>query len=589
MDTLQNLKPFSIPAEDSICRAIFDDAPDAIFFVNLQAEIIDCNQTALRLFEAPHKNKLLRTNILTLQEDSVTEKDKDFFLEEMAQKSIYGGERKFKTFNNSSFVGFLDARSKHILDEVCILVRIRKIQKTEAAIGLQTIITGTSNVTGNQFFETLTKVLGDFFNAKFAFVGKIIPKTKMVETLHLRVAGETQPNFSYELKGTPCANVINGNGTISFYPENVDFLFPEDLLLVQMGIKSYFGSPVLDKAGTPIGLVVVMDNETMEEIPYGRYILSIFASRVGAEIQRINKENELKENYEELQAFEEELRQQSEELLVINEHLEQTSQEIERQRSLLAQKNKTINASLRYAKRIQEGILPRKIWIEEFFSDVLIFYKPLQLVSGDFYWFSEQENKQYLVVADCTGHGVPGAFMSMIANTLLNKIIKDSTLNLDEILVQLNHEIAIALRQRETGNTDGLEISLCEFEPNKRQTTLRFVGSKQYIFIVQSGKLERIKGNRVLIGGDFKHKKSPFDIQERILNQGDKVYLLSDGFIDQASPSRKNFSIQKLQNLIEKVHTESMRTQCKYFQKALKQHQQDAKQRDDITLVGVTI
>jgi len=589
MDILQKLKPFSVPTEDTMCRAIFDDAPDAIFFVNPQAEITDCNQTALRLFEVPSKNKLLKTNILSLQEGNVTEKDKNFFLEEMAQRSIYGGERKFKTLKNNSFVGFLDARAKDILDGVCILVRIRKIQKTEAEIGLQTIIAGTSNVTGNQFFETVTKVLGDFFNAKFAFVGKIIPKTKMVETLHLRVGGDTQPNFSYELRGTPCANVVHGNGTISFYPEDVDFLFPEDLLLVQMGIKSYFGSPVLDKKGTPIGLVVVMDSGTMEEIPYGRYVLSVFASRVGAEIERINRENDLKESYEELQAFEEELRQQSEELLVINEHLEKTNQEIERQRSLLAQKNKTINASLRYAKRIQEGILPRKIWMEEFFSDVLIFYRPLHLVSGDFYWFSQQENRQYLAVADCTGHGVPGAFMSMITNTLLNEIIKDRTLKPDDILIRLDHEIALALRQRETGNTDGLEISLCEFEPNGQQTKLWFAGSKQYIFVVQAGKLERIKGNRVLIGGDFKQKKNSFNIRKRTLNQGDKVYLLSDGFTDQASPSRKNFSVQKLQNLIEEIHTKPMRIQRKHFQKALEQHQQNTKQRDDITLVGVQI
>ncbi len=259
----------------------------------------------------------------------------------------------------------------------------------------------------------------------------------------------------------------------------------------------------------------------------------------------------------------------------------------------LERKSEEINSSLRYAKTIQNAILPTKGNMQ-LRNDFFLIYLPKDIVSGDFYWFSAKENSPYTfyAVVDCTGHGVPGAFMSMIGARLLNYIVNEKNINLpSEILEQLNISVKLALKQKLSGNKDGMDISIIRLEKTPdNKTEIIFSGAKQSVFIYskRENKIEKIRGDIKTIGGYF-DDDIPFTNKKITTEKDDIIYLLSDGIIDQNSSEGKKIGTAGFQKIVEKIAELPLNKQKEQITEILNSHKKNTNQRDDITILGIKI
>jgi len=270
---------------------------------------------------------------------------------------------------------------------------------------------------------------------------------------------------------------------------------------------------------------------------------------------------------------------------------------LETQKDKLEIQNYQIRSSIQYAKTIQNAILPVNGYIEQFFNFFAI-YRPKDIVSGDFYWFSEIEtadDKSYIfAVIDCTGHGVPGAFMSMIGNSLLNEIIKVKEIyDPKEILDVLDQRIRISLNQDHTDNHDGMDVCLCRIQKVDAQyTKVIFAGAKRPLYYFRQGdkEISLLNGDRKSIGGiRLRRKDITFTNQEVVLSSGDCIYLSTDGLIDQNSPDRRRFGSNRLLSIMIDAAHKNMMAQKQMIENELDKYRQNEEQRDDITLIGVEI
>jgi serine phosphatase RsbU (regulator of sigma subunit) len=282
-----------------------------------------------------------------------------------------------------------------------------------------------------------------------------------------------------------------------------------------------------------------------------------------------------------------------------NELLARQNEEINRQRDKLDRQNKNITSSIHYATTIQQAILPSKDVMDNYIESFII-YRPKDLVSGDFYWFSQWADPKtkkevvLLAVVDCTGHGVPGAFMSMIGSRLLNEIVNEKkVLDPKDILRQLCIEVKAALKQDKSDNTDGMDMCLCSLEKNnKGETKVVFSGAKRPMFYHMNDMptLGILKGDRISIGGsNVTSHANEFTNQEIILPKGSMIYLASDGIIDQHSPERKRFGSNKLIDTIYSVVNKPLTDQKIHLEKILDDFSGNEEQRDDITVLGVRL
>jgi len=285
--------------------------------------------------------------------------------------------------------------------------------------------------------------------------------------------------------------------------------------------------------------------------------------------------------------------------------IKEYEKEILEQRDQLKFQNENITASIKYAKTIQQAILPQRETLLSAFESFLIF-RPKDIVSGDFYWFSrfDDENKIFMAVVDCTGHGVPGAFMSMIGNRLLNEIVNERRVfEPNKILEYLNVNIQKALMQSRTSNNDGMDVCLCAIEKKSNSSSenfdstkikVTFAGAKRPLYFKTSDKdnIQSIKGDVRTIGGKerlLKVEVFPFTNHEIWFNKGDMIYLTSDGLVDQNSPTRKRFGYERMFEALISNITASMEEQGATLEKALDKHQAGAEQRDDITMIGIRL
>jgi len=268
--------------------------------------------------------------------------------------------------------------------------------------------------------------------------------------------------------------------------------------------------------------------------------------------------------------------------------VEQRTTEIAHQKGIVEEKNKSITASIRYAERIQKSILPREDVLNSIFKEHFILFKPRDIVSGDFYFCAQTEQQIILATADCTGHGVPGALMSMIGVGLLNQIIfeKDVT-DASEILIRLHKGILNTLQQTENHNQDGMDIALCVW--NKSTHTLEFAGAKNPLIIIEGETISVVKGDVLGIGG-LSQKERIF-VKHIIQPTSDmQFYISSDGFQDQFGGDdnrklmSKNFRAQLLTNACL-----PMNKQKEALEQFLEKWKGDNPQNDDILVVGFRI
>ncbi|WPD21169.1 MAG: SpoIIE family protein phosphatase [Candidatus Electrothrix scaldis] len=275
---------------------------------------------------------------------------------------------------------------------------------------------------------------------------------------------------------------------------------------------------------------------------------------------------------------------------LMTHQLEKAFADLEQANQELADKNKHITDSIRYAQRIQQAILPTQAAIREALdNDFFVIFYPLSIVSGDFYWLTRIQDDILLAAVDCTGHGVSGAFLTMIGHTLLNKIVKeDQIIDPAQILLNLSIGVRNALQQ-ETGDTrDGMDVCLCRIHADRQQVT--FAGARRPLYSISQQQIQEIKGDRLSIGGKPpKKRQEEFTNHDIFLAPGDTLYLSSDGFADQPNPAGKAFGSKQLKTLLNKVSGYSLTEQEARILAELHAHQQDKPQRDDITLLGVRL
>jgi len=253
-------------------------------------------------------------------------------------------------------------------------------------------------------------------------------------------------------------------------------------------------------------------------------------------------------------------------------------------------KNRDLTDSINYAQKIQSAFLPEINYIKKMLPNSFILYKPKDIVSGDFYWSKKFGNKIYLACVDCTGHGIPGAFMSLIGFSMLNEIVnsqntaKCSAEILDVLEFKVNE--ALSSKQYHTQSKDGMDVGLCCFDLDKMELT--YSGAFRPLIIVNNGKIHEIKGDRFPIGGGTSYVKSPFKSHVIKINKGDRFFMYSDGFPDQfGGPKDKKYMNKNFKNYLANKCNLSPEEQIIGLEEELKLWKGNNEQVDDILIMGV--
>ncbi len=309
---------------------------------------------------------------------------------------------------------------------------------------------------------------------------------------------------------------------------------------------------------------------------------------------------------EELQASQEKillqnkfLSEKQNEILTQNEELRQTQEELQTQRDYIEQKNqaleeinKNINLSIMAAKEIQQAILPSDDGLNQYFEDYYLLYKPRDIVSGDFYWAESIEGNLWLIVADCTGHGVPGAFMTLLGKNFLDKLImQDNISSPAEVLKQLDTEIRVNLNQKERNGQRGMDLMILKINDYLSDyKVITYSGAKSAIYVYDNLEKNLIehKGDRIAIGG-FKAGEVQFNDYEIKTRKGNIIYLGTDGYQDQNNYARKSFSKRRFKDLILSIAEKELSEQKIMLEQRLNEYMKNTTQRDDILLMGIRV
>lgn len=309
------------------------------------------------------------------------------------------------------------------------------------------------------------------------------------------------------------------------------------------------------------------------------------------------------------------LARQKQQIEIKNSHLETANGEITQQKKEIEEKNHEILASIRYAQRIQEAILPPSKFVKQYLEQSFVLYKPKDIVAGDFYWMhchpgsGETGNKKILFAAcDCTGHGVPGAFVSIVGHNALNRAVKEfSLVKPAEILDKVNELVQETFSKSENEMKDGMDVALCslEFTREPREegvdseknlsscssgflAKLEYSGANNSMYLIREGNLAEVKADKQPIGNFIDRK--PFSNHEIELQKGDVVYLFSDGYADQfGGPKGKKFKYSQFEKLLVSVQDKPMDEQKEILDSTMEKWRNNLEQIDDICIIGVRV
>ncbi|MBN1250992.1 MAG: tetratricopeptide repeat protein [Bacteroidales bacterium] len=282
-----------------------------------------------------------------------------------------------------------------------------------------------------------------------------------------------------------------------------------------------------------------------------------------------------------------EISQKNEELKQLNEEITSQREMVSQQRDIAVQARKEVMDSIQYAQRIQNAVLPRREMFTDLIPDYFIFFKPRDIVSGDFFWMKRLENHIVIAAADCTGHGVPGAFLSLLGVSFLNEIVTDNFYTASDILDSLRNRIIEALHQtwKDDEAKDGMDISLAVI--NTKTKELQFSGAYNPIYHIRNNELTEIKGDKMPIGIHIKEPKS-FSNSTIQLQENDTIYLFSDGYADQfGGPKGGKYKYLNFKNLILSAQDKTMKEQKNILNQAFNDWKGDLKQLDDIIVIGM--
>jgi len=263
------------------------------------------------------------------------------------------------------------------------------------------------------------------------------------------------------------------------------------------------------------------------------------------------------------------------------------------QKAIVDEKNKNITDSIKYAKRIQEAILPDQAVLQSILPEHFILFKPRDIVSGDFYWFHQIDHRVVLAAVDCTGHGIPGAFMSMIGNICLKNIIKENPdIHANEVLNELHIHICTLLKQEQTDNRDGMDMALVIIDQDQKK--MEFSGAKNPLLYFQNGYATKIKGDKTPIGSNWKRNQNERNFTNHVINLEvpTTIYLYSDGYQDQfGGEHNEKFMSKQLLELLTEIHAKPLTEQGHILDNKMAQWMVmgNESQLDDILIIGAKI
>ncbi len=339
--------------------------------------------------------------------------------------------------------------------------------------------------------------------------------------------------------------------------------------------KSAVCCPVLRKG--ELSFIIYLENNLVEGAftPARLEVLKMLSTQIAISVENA----ELYEN------LEEKVRQRTIALQKAHQELEKNHKELEKS-------HKAINESVKCASRIQNAALPAPENISEFLPLHFIFYRPCSVVSGDFYWIKQVEHKIIVTAADCTGHGVPGALVSMLGMAFLNEIVPQlaaqSQLEPSNILNELRTKMKTALKQRgeKKEQKEGMDVALCIIDPINKQ--LQYSGANNPLYLIRDNQLTEVKADRMPIG--VHRKERPFTGHDMPFQSGDMIYLFSDGYYDQNSEQgSKTFSKTRFSQLLIEINQKPMPEQKEILTRQFEEWKGNFPQRDDIVIVGIRL
>ncbi len=298
------------------------------------------------------------------------------------------------------------------------------------------------------------------------------------------------------------------------------------------------------------------------------------------------KQGKLTKSLSEALSKEEQLNNQ---LAKANTQITEQNIEIEDKRKIIAEQLNNLTSSIQYALRIQSALIPSQDILKSNLSDYLIFYKPKDILSGDFYWFGESNTNLIIVAADCTGHGVPGALLSMLGMTFIDNIVKTENITSpSKILDRLRERLLEAFTKSNGGSSvkDGMEIAVLVLNPEKKK--LKYSGAGIGLYLVNDNKIIEFKGDKDKIPSIGQSNK--FTDHSIELNETDKFYLFSDGYPDQfGGPKNKKYGYPRLRNLLKELHGTPMKEQYQIVELDFETWRGTEEQTDDVMLLGIKV
>ncbi len=295
------------------------------------------------------------------------------------------------------------------------------------------------------------------------------------------------------------------------------------------------------------------------------------------------KQNEILEKNEELL-------QQQEEILAQRDEIEKKNRILEETHKVLEAKNERIISSIEYAQTIQQAILPNEDDFKRFFPDHMVFFRPKDIVSGDFYWFSSLGDLTFVAVIDCTGHGVPGSFMSLIGNIILNQVVNEWQTRDPEYILQLVHnQVRRALKQDQAHEKSHASMDICLVTIDTAKRRGIFTGARRPLYMFKNGTFKKFSGDPYPVGGFQFEKQRRFTKHTLDFSETTWLYLTTDGFIDQMNIYTNKFGTKRLVELLNDIHQLPMELQKNALQNAFYNHKGNHDQIDDVCVLGLKI
>lgn len=319
-------------------------------------------------------------------------------------------------------------------------------------------------------------------------------------------------------------------------------------------------------------------------------LVAIISIIFAAYKNKIKANEKLAEQQRQILEKNEELMQQQEEILAQRDEIEQKNRILEESRFIIEAKNERIISSIEYAQTIQQAILPNEEDLKRFFPEHLVFFKPKDIVSGDFYWFSSIGNQLFVAVIDCTGHGVPGSFMSLIGNIILNQVVNEWQTRDPAFILELVHrQVRKALHQDKATEKSHASMDICLISIDIEKREGIFTGARRPLFIISEGKLEKIPGDPRPVGGFQREERRIYTKHKLSFEKPTWLYLTTDGYVDQMSDNFEKYGIRRFNQMLLDIHKQPMEQQKIQIASAYENHRGNHEQIDDICILGLKI